>query len=498
MRTGVNLQHPVIQVIFGAVIAIFGAALQWVLWPWVGPSRFILFLPAVMIASLFGGGIIAGSAATFVSVLTVVYFFMPLLNSLKVSESGAWLQVFIFVLTSLSISVLVQFMNVRTKKLADAEMRAEGAQRLTFAAEAANVGIWEWDVQKDQMKWDDQMLKFYGITRESFSGTVDSWQRGLHPGDRARANQILQESFLGKTKFKLEFRVVRPDGAVRTIFASALVVRDYNGKVKQLFGLNRDITDEKRAMEKLKSACEVAESAARARTRFLDIAAHELRTPVTAFSLLLQMTELQMEKGQAVEISTLKRMRVQADRLAHLVVDLLEVARLERGFLKLKRQRTDLSALISECRLNFEMQFPDRRFLFSEPLYPVEITVDPVRIYEVISNLIDNAVKYTPAGTPIEISMEKDLTRVRVAVKDRGSGIPPERQKELFKVFDRGEDAEEVRYAGLGLGLFICRGLVELHGGSIGVKSQMGVGSTFYFEIPFEIPREIVLDQAAS
>ena len=222
------------------------------------------------------------------------------------------------------------------------------------------------------------------------------------------------------------------------------------------------------------------------KSRFLDVAAHELRTPVTAFSLLIQMTQREFDKGINVKANTLQRLRSQVDRITRLVVDLLDVSRLERGTLILKKVDTSLVSLIHDCIAEFYLKEPLRKISFESPSDPLVVNVDPVRIFQVISNLIDNAIKYTPQNTPIEVSGETIGPIVRIKVKDFGQGISQIEQAALFTPFSRGSTELTEKSGGLGLGLFICRMIVELHGGTMGVQSMVGSGSTFYFELPLE------------
>jgi signal transduction histidine kinase len=208
---------------------------------------------------------------------------------------------------------------------------------------------------------------------------------------------------------------------------------------------------------------------------------------------LLQLTQKQLADGYPVKAEALDRLSAQVKRLSRLVVDLLEVSRLERGMLILKPEAHDIGHLVNEVIANFTLQFPNRVFRLIGNGRRVEAEFDSVRIYEVISNLLDNALKYTPENTPIELLFADDEKSVRVAVRDFGSGISKERQKLLFSPFERGASNETERHAGLGLGLYICRKIVELHGGAIRLESALGQGSTFTIEIPKKISPEVLL-----
>jgi len=283
-----------------------------------------------------------------------------------------------------------------------------------------------------------------------------------------------------------EFRMSRRDGTSLIAVISVALTHDSSWPEAYLSGFIQDITERKTAEVELLKAKEAAEKALAIKSRFLDIAAHELRTPVTVFSVTLQLAEKQLEKGQSVEPSILRRLRGQADRLSHLVVDLLDVTRITRGLVVLNCSRIDLVSLIMECLDDFKIQAPTRRFIFRNPEHSIEVTVDPLRIRQVLSNFIDNAIKYTPEDSSIEVMIESMPEKLRVSVKDNGAGFSVEQQQELFKPFTRGSSDREVRTSGLGLGLSICRGIIELHGGSIGVVSKIGEGSTFYFDLPRE------------
>jgi signal transduction histidine kinase len=206
---------------------------------------------------------------------------------------------------------------------------------------------------------------------------------------------------------------------------------------------------------------------------------------LSAFSLLLELTQRQLEQqGRPVEMSTVQRLRRQADRLTRLVADLLDVSRLERGALSLRCEPTDVVNLTSECLEDFRLRAPRRPLSFFKPEGPVESSLDRARIHQVLSNLLDNAIKYTPDATPIEVTIEQGCHRLRVSVRDFGGGMSDELQRELFSPFARGTSDQEDRFGGMGLGLYICRSIVELHGGTIGVSSKEGAGSTFSFELP--------------
>jgi signal transduction histidine kinase len=232
-------------------------------------------------------------------------------------------------------------------------------------------------------------------------------------------------------------------------------------------------------------AKEKAESASRIKSEFLDIAAHELRTPLTALTLMIGTMQQFRKHGIPIDPATLDKSAQQVDRLARLVSDLLNVSVLERGALVLRREKIDLTELISESLDNYRRLAPGRSFVFEKPEKPLMLDADPVRLLQVLGNFLDNALKYTPETTPIMITATTTSNnKVRVSVTDKGKGIDKESLPQLFTRFYRTGSDETLKQPGLGLGLYICRRIIELHGGHIGVSSEVGQGSTFYFEIP--------------
>lgn len=383
-----------------------------------------------------------------------------------------------------------QIVNITDRKRMEDELR-KNEQRLLMATTSAQLGVWDFDLEANTLEWNDQMYALYGVNREAFQPSFEGWKKSLHPDDLARSVQDFQTS-LNDVKFISEFRVVWPDGTIKNIKATAGLLRNAQGVATRITGINQDITEDKKAMQRLKELNEyleearnVAEKATVLRSRFLDIAAHELRTPVTAFNLILQIAQRKYELGQQIGADVLARLQMQGDRIARLVVDLLDVSRLERGVLQIKCESVDISKLIVNCMNENKLRYPNREIVFTQT-QPVTINIDPIRIYQVVSNLLDNACKYTPEDSPIEISVKDEPHGVTVSVSDHGPGIPEVQKESLFTIFSRGSTELVERSGGLGLGLFICQSLVELHKGKIGVTSQLNQGSTFSFELPRE------------
>ncbi len=375
----------------------------------------------------------------------------------------------------------ITFDNITRRKQAEEER-----ERLAAIVEYSDDAIISKDLNGIIETWNRGAEELFGYTAQEAIGRSISIL--IPPELQSEEQSLLRRLEDGERV--AHFETVRlTKGQLRVdVSVTSSPLRDAHGRVVGVAKIVRDIRESKRQQAEYITSKEVAENALRIKSRFLDIAAHELRTPVTAFSLLLQFTQMQLEKkGKPVDVPILMRLRAQADRLSRLSVDLLDISRLERGVLSLKRVPTNLLSVISECLDICRLRAPDRRFTLAAPAGPIEITLDHDRIFQVLSNLLDNAIKYTPENTPIEVAIETTPERVRVSVKDHGLGIPEQQQRVLFNPFGRETANQVEQVSGLGLGLFVCRGIIELHGGKIGMKSEEGVGSTFFFDLPWDI-----------
>jgi PAS domain S-box-containing protein len=359
----------------------------------------------------------------------------------------------------------------------------ESENRFRVMANSAPVLIWISGTDK-LCNWFNQVwLDYTGRSMEQEMG--NGWAQGIHPDDYKGCLETYLSAFDLREPFSMEYRLRKADGQYGWILDNGIPI--FEGQIfKGYIGSCVDISNHKKIENDLHLAKIAAESASLVKSRFLDIAAHELRTPVTAFSLLLQLTQRQLEKGIPFEASVLTRLRVMADKISRLVVDLLDVSRLERGAVKLHLERIDLNSVITECVNDLKLHEPDRMIKIIKPETPVEFNFDSLRIAQVISNVLDNARKYTPKQSPFEITLETKPGHVRISIRDHGPGISDEQKTNLFNAFSRGSDELTSRSGGLGLGLFICSEIIKLHGGTIGVISKMGEGSTFYFELPTE------------
>ncbi|QRK10698.1 sensor histidine kinase [Archangium violaceum] len=231
--------------------------------------------------------------------------------------------------------------------------------------------------------------------------------------------------------------------------------------------------------------------AVRLREEFLSVASHELRTPLTPLKGFAALTLNRMEKGgdfpeRERTLKALRSMARQTDRLTRLVDDLLDTSRIQAGRFELERAPVDLVPLVREVIERFELRGDEGlRFFLEAPEAPVEGTWDGPRLEQVVTNLLSNAVRYSPQGGTVRVSFHLTGDAVELRVRDQGIGIPPESVALLFQPFARASNATARHFGGLGLGLFICREIVQRHGGTIWAESPGAQqGSCFYVRLP--------------
>jgi signal transduction histidine kinase len=229
-------------------------------------------------------------------------------------------------------------------------------------------------------------------------------------------------------------------------------------------------------------------TAAKMRDEFISIASHELKTPITSLKLQTQLNQRKMASGDASFFDPVRTQRLvdstakQLDRLAHLVEDMLDISRINIGRLRIKPEAFDLAKLLSEAveRIMPQLDAAGCTVSFRSD-QPVMGEWDRYRIEQVVNNLLSNAIRYCP-GKPIEVAVRQESGFAAFSIRDHGIGIAPENQKRIFERFERAVSRHDI--SGLGLGLYICREIVEAHNGSIEVESEVGQGSRFTVRLP--------------
>jgi signal transduction histidine kinase len=212
-------------------------------------------------------------------------------------------------------------------------------------------------------------------------------------------------------------------------------------------------------------------------------AAHEIKNALGPLAMTLQLAERQLLAGQPIAPPDMAFARAQVRRLSRLVEDLMDLTRADLGLLPIRKRDTDLVAVVSECVDTFRRGHASPVTLEAPAAGTLPIAIDEARVHQVLLNLLENAARYAPEGAPITVAITSPApATARVSVRDRGPGIAPGEQQQIFERFARGAAAEGK--GGLGLGLYLCRMIVERHGGAIGVDSTVGAGASFWIDLP--------------
>ena len=227
------------------------------------------------------------------------------------------------------------------------------------------------------------------------------------------------------------------------------------------------------------------EDLSRLKDEFLSIASHELRTPVTSIKGYTQLAKtLIHENDLNTSEEYLDIALDQIDRMSRLILELLDVSRIETGRLEIRREPIEWSAFVHDVVHHHHTAVNDRRLALNVPVNGKRVLGDRDRLEQVLGNLLENAVKYSPDGSEITITVDDKGDQLVTSVRDRGIGIPADELAQVFERFHRGRQVSSTNYGGLGLGLYITKQIIERHGGSIWVESAQGVGTTFYFSLP--------------
>ena len=377
--------------------------------------------------------------------------------------------------------------DITERKLAE-EALEHAADRLAIATKAGGVGIWDYDLIANQLFWDNQMYNLYGISIDRQKDAYQTWQEGMHPEDLEPSNLVMQLAIQGEKDYDIEFRVIWPDGSVHNVRALAFVVRDDAGIPLRMIGTNWDITEQKATEATLLKAKQEADIASKAKSEFLANMSHEIRTPlngVIGFTDLLLKTPLNKIQKQYVE-----NVNTSGHSLLGIINDILDFSKIEAGKMELELIQTDLIEIAEHTSdiIKFHASEKGLELLLNiQTNIPRFVVVDPIRLKQILVNLIGNAVKFTESGE-VELNLtftKKDDTtgEFKFSVRDTGIGISEIQQQKLFKAFVQADSSTTRRFGGSGLGLTISSILVEKMGGKIELISEVGKGSNFFFTL---------------
>lgn len=372
----------------------------------------------------------------------------------------------------------------------EAARLAEEKYRSIF--ENAIEGIFQTTQDGRYLSANPRLAKIYGYeSADALMLSLQNIERQLYV-DPLRRHEFVRMMDKFDEIRDFESQIYRRDGSVIWISENARAIRDRHGRLLYYEGTVEDITDRKQAIE-LQAEKEAAVAANQAKSAFLAHMSHEIRTPLNGVIGMLQLlnqTSLDERQERYTKVAT-----TSAENLLAIINDVLDFSKIEAGKLELEVIQFNLHALLEEVTEMFSHRAYSQGLEISccaTPEVPVTVCGDPQRLRQVLINLVGNALKFTHQGT---ISLQAELVNrgptravVRLSVRDTGIGIPTERKHRLFAPFSQVDGSTTRKFGGTGLGLAICRQIVELMHGTIDVESQPGNGSTFWTEIPLDLP----------
>jgi len=415
------------------------------------------------------------------------------IRAVPVLDSGGEILEWVGVHTDITERERVAKMNdtLLLSSLRHQETLLASEQRTRLATEATAVGVWEWNVLTNVMRWDTQMFLLYGIppTADGFVQYTD-WSEAVLAEDLPENERILQDTMRRSGQSRREFRIRRRnDRAVRHIEAVEAVRANAQGETEWVVGTNLDVTEQKTAAIQLRQLAADLSEADRRKDEFLATLAHELRNPLAPIRTGLQLMKL--ARGQQATIEqTRSMMERQLAQMVRLVDDLMDVSRISRGKLELHKERVALAAVVNSA---VESSSPlieqmGHQLTVTLPKLALMVDADMTRLAQVVLNLLNNAAKYSDRGGHIQLDVEREGDDAVVRVKDKGIGIAADQLPRVFEMFTQVDQSLERSQGGLGIGLTLVKRLVDLHGGVIEARSGgLGKGSEFVVRLPVAV-----------
>ena len=367
-------------------------------------------------------------------------------------------------------------LSIRETDRTEVDLR-RSEELLRMAQRAAMVGIWELDPVTQALSWTPELEILYGYEPGGVHVYSD-WSRRVNANDLRRIEAERASALAEHRPFDLEFRLEYPPGKTRWLKARGGAIYDECGRPVRIFGITLDVSDRKRLEEALRES--------NRKDEFLSVLSHELRNPLMPIKNALAILERSAYGGEQA-----KRAQAIIGRQVHhltcLVDDLLDVTRIASGKVQLDRRRVNLGEVVRSTVEDYRTTFEHGGVGLTDAVSfePMWLMGDATRIAQIVGNLLANAAKFTPPGGRVRLTLERDLGAATLRVLDDGPGIDPRVRDRLFEPFVQAPQTSDRQTGGLGLGLALVKGFVQLHGGAVDVSSAAR-GAQFTVRLPLE------------
>ncbi len=441
-------------------------------------GTYVIFLSlALIIYFAFRDGISGGLIATVITILYYMYLLLTREYSEETFVAGVQTSAalgMMYVILSIIIGWLKQTLDYLIEREKNARHEAEqGKLQLQTVLQQLPVGVLMFDKIEGKLNGNKQMEKILGSKiPKTFQKETPERPHFVYKSDRPLLEKewpITRALTKGERVISEEMEFLRADKKKVFLRVNAAPIRNKEHEIIAAVSTLYDITHEKE-LEKRKND-------------FVNMASHELKTPITSLKLYVEMLARWSKHNKDEKFAkTIKSINNQADRLQELVNDLLDVTRIQTGKLHLQKDVFEMNEVITETIELLQPTTKDQTIQF-KPQKPIMVVGDKFRIYQVLTNLLTNAIKYSPEKTSIIVKAVIKNKKVVVSVKDFGIGIEKDQQKKIFERLYQVTDITEKTFPGLGMGLYISKEIIKRHRGSIWVEGDRGKGSTFYFSL---------------
>jgi PAS domain S-box-containing protein len=438
------------------------------------PPDYAIFSVLIWAALRFGvcGTAVSGFLTATITVLGTVRGFGPFAGG-STNDNLIELGLFMFVaaVTGIILAISETQRNVaeRLSRLNEDRYRSLvlASSQVVWSTTAAG------EVVEDLPTW----RTFTGQTAEETMGR--GWARKLHPDDVPRVTEVWERSLTTGMAHEVEFRLLAADATYRNVISRAVPIRGQGGSIREWVGMLTDIT------EKKKTEREMQEANVR-KDQFLAMLAHELRNPLAPIRNAIQVLRVLGPADPRLQ-SAREVIDRQIRHLTRLVDDLLDVSRITQGKVTLRKDNVELATIIAHAVETYRTVIDERRqhLEVSLPVRPLPVEGDPIRLEQIVGNLLNNASKYTEEGGRIWLSAERSANEIVVRIRDTGIGIPEDVLPHVFDLFSQANRSLDRSQGGLGIGLTLVRSMVEMHGGKVEAFSAgPGRGSEFIVTLP--------------
>ncbi len=369
----------------------------------------------------------------------------------------------------------------------------QSKENLSRAMSIAHLGNWIWNMVDGNVFWSDEIYKIFNLTPGQITPSNDIFINYAHPDDRERVKKIV-DLYISEpdTPCVIEFRIVFDDGQEKNILEHREVERNKEGKPVRMVGIVQDITKRKQTEIEIRKIKDDVLLANKAKAEFLANISHEIKTPMNTIMGMVHLA--QQTESPVKQKDYLKNIQISAENLLNIINDILDFSKIEAGKLQLKSVPFQLDDVLKKLIDLLALKADEKgiEFLISWDIdTPRTLLGDPLRLNQILLNLIGNAIKFTENGEIIirieKISEQASKTVLQFSIKDTGIGMSEEQISRLFKPFTQADTSMTRKFGGTGLGLSISKQIVELMGGQISVVSQFGKGSIFRFTTEFGV-----------